>query len=164
MKHKRDRRFITASLVVINLLVWQNASHWYGEWSLKTLAYAKEYEAPQIEQIELIQLRGDATPEVMDAFFAAAEKHGADPTVMSDIIWAETKWRNEQSRLRYTFTDPSRGIVKGERERSYCYAQIHLPDHTEYTEEELSEPEVCFGFLAKEVARGNTGIFYAYKN
>ena len=121
---------------------------------------ALAHEAPDIE---LVELRGDATPEVMDAFFAAAEKHGADTTVMYDIVWAESKWQNRQSDLHYTFTDPRRGIVEGDRERSYCYAQIHRPDHLHYTVEKLLDPEVCFDFLAREVARGNTGIFYAYK-
>ena len=34
-----------------------------------------------------------------------------------------------QSRERYTFTDHRRGIVAGQRERSFCIFQIHEPDH-----------------------------------
>lgn len=61
---------------------------------------------------------------------------------------------NIQSYVKYNFTDVRRGIVEGDRERSFGLAQIHLPDHPNVTMEEAKNPEFALDFMASHLSKG----------
>lgn len=76
--------------------------------------------------------------------------------VSFDEVWkkmgCETQWTYDpamQSKVKYNFSDARRGIVYGEREKSYGLAQIHLPDHPETTYEQATDPYYSADFIAK---------------
>ena len=51
-----------------------------------------------------------------------------EPFVAKEVARLESTYKMVQSNLTYKFTDASRGIYKGDRERSFCFFQIHEPD------------------------------------
>ncbi len=61
-----------------------------------------------------------------------------------------------QSGAIYNFSDPKRGIVKGERERSFGLSQIHMPDNRATTIEQAIDPDYALDFMGRELAAGNT--------
>lgn len=67
-----------------------------------------------------------------------------------------------QSTVRYNFSDPKRGIVKGEREKSFGLAQIHLPDHPNITLEQAQDADFALDFMAEHLSRGDV-IWYCMK-
>ena len=66
---------------------------------------------------------------------------------------------NLQSRLKYTFDDPKRGIVKGEREKSFGLVMIHLPDHADISLAEATNPDFAIEWMVKEWSKGNKGMW-----
>ena len=101
-----------------------------------------------------------------------AARHGANAKEMYDTIAkCENKALNpnQQSGHRYDFSSPKRNIVKGEQERSYGLAMIHLPDHPTISHENATDPEFALEWMAKEFADGresqwtcHTKLFGAY--
>jgi hypothetical protein len=101
-----------------------------------------------------------------------ATRHGANAKEMYDTIAkCENKALNpnQQSGHRYDFNSPKRDIVKGDQERSYGLAMIHLPDHPTITLENATDPEFALEWMAKEFAAGresqwtcHTKLFGAY--
>lgn len=67
-----------------------------------------------------------------------------------------------QSYVKYNFSSPQRGIVKGEREKSYGLAQIHLPDHPKITREQATDIEYSLNFIGENLSKGNI-IWYCLK-
>jgi hypothetical protein len=45
------------------------------------------------------------------------------------VAWAESQFQMIQSREIYPESNPRKGIVAGDREKSFCIFQIHEPDH-----------------------------------
>lgn len=64
-----------------------------------------------------------------------------------------------QSEVKYNFSDHKRGIVKGEQEKSWGLAQIHLPDHPNITLEQATDIDFSLNFMAKEYSKGHN-IWY----
>ncbi len=60
-----------------------------------------------------------------------------------------------KSTARYTFSDPKRGIVKGELEKSRGLCQIHEPDNPGISKETTEDPYWCIDFMIKETKNGN---------
>lgn len=89
-----------------------------------------------------------------------SKEYGVSETIMVGIIDCESSWDTTlQSKHLYSFSDPRRSIVKGERERSYGLVQIHLPDHPNVTLEQATDPEFAVDFLAKNIAQGRLGMW-----
>lgn len=95
-----------------------------------------------------------------------AEKYKVSEDLITDLIDCETSHTFNpvmQSNIRYNFSSSKRGIVKGERERSYGLAQIHLPDHPEVSYEQAINAEFAIEFMAKNIADGQVGMWSCYK-
>lgn len=94
-----------------------------------------------------------------------SKEYGVSESLMVDIINCEnTSWDTTlQSKLPYSFSDPKRGIVIGERERSYGLVQIHLPSHPSVSYEEATDPEFAIDFLAKNIAQGRLSMWSCAK-
>jgi len=91
--------------------------------------------------------------------------YGVSYLVMINVILCENRELDPklQSRLRYSFSDPSRGIYKGEREKSYGISQIHLPSHPNVTLEQATDTEFSVEFMAKAFSKGKQGMWSCYK-
>ena len=77
---------------------------------------------------------------------------------MYEVIKCETGGTFDptiQSQVRYSFTDPDRGIVEGEREESYGIAQIHLKDNPDISIEQATDMDFSIRFMAEEFSKGN---------
>ena len=95
-----------------------------------------------------------------------SEKYNVSEELMTDMIACETSNTNNpsiQSNIRYNFSDSKRGIVKGEREKSFGLAQIHLPDHPEVTYEQATNADFAIQFMAREISEGHANIWSCYK-
>ena len=85
-----------------------------------------------------------------------SKEYGVSEGLMVDVISCENvSWDTTlQSKIKYNFNDPRRGIVFGEREKSYGLVQIHLPDHPYVSYEQATDPEFSIDFMAKNIAEG----------
>lgn len=85
-----------------------------------------------------------------------ALKYGVSKDDMIGVINCENKdWvTDKQSDLPYTFSDPSRGIVKGSRERSFGLAMYHIPDHADMTVEDATNPDYALDRMARDFKAG----------
>lgn len=94
-----------------------------------------------------------------------SKEYGVSEVLMVDIINCEnTPWDTTlQSKHLYSFSDPRRGIVQGERERSYGLVQIHLPDHPSVSYEQATDPEFAIDFLAKNISEGRLSMWSCAK-
>jgi len=94
----------------------------------------------------------ETIPEKINRY---ANKHNVSAEIMTKIMRCENVRLDptKQSDLRYTFSSERRGIVEGERERSFGLVQIHLPDHN-ITYEQATDPDFAIEFLAKSYAQG----------
>ena len=88
-----------------------------------------------------------------------------EPSVMLRTLDCENPAWNpkQQSNIHYDFTDPKRGIVKGDRERSFGLSMIHLPDHPDISYEEATDPVFALTYMADEFAAGRASQWYCYK-
>lgn len=68
-----------------------------------------------------------------------------------------------QSQLRYTFSDPERGIYEGGIERSFGISQIHLPDHPHVSKAQAQDPDFSVEFMAKAFKEGNQSWWTCYR-
>lgn len=69
-----------------------------------------------------------------------------------------------QSNLRYTFSDPKRGIIKGERELSFGVVQISLPHHPYISKEQALDEDFALNYLADQLAKGKGNMWTCYRN
>jgi hypothetical protein len=79
------------------------------------------------------------------------QPHGISATAVYELIKYETSGTfdpKQKSNVRYNFSDPKRGIVKGEIEDSKGWCQLHKPDF-KGTEAERESPEYCLNFIIK---------------
>lgn len=94
-----------------------------------------------------------------------AEAHGVSFYVMDVVITCESGWDYDiDSKLRYTYSDPARGIYRGELEQSFGLAQIHLPHWPDITEEQAKDPVFALNFMAKKLATGKGYLWTCYRN
>lgn len=59
-----------------------------------------------------------------------------------------------QSRVKYNFSAPNRGIVEGTQEMSFGLAQIHLPDHPKISYEQATDVDFAINFMAESYSKG----------
>lgn len=94
-----------------------------------------------------------------------AKKYKVSSEVMFNVMLCENRELDPrlQSRLRYSFSDPSKGIYEGEREMSYGLSQIHLPSHPNVTIEQATDTEFSVEFMAKAFSKGKQSMWSCYK-
>jgi hypothetical protein len=148
---------------------------------LPALAFAQPVDAPYIEYVDqtiaLLQADAPRTPPVAldlprgavlapeptteDQIRDIAVLHGIDPDKYLALIKCENKALdpNQQSNLRYAFSDPRRGIVKGEREKSWGLLQIHLPDHPGVTMSQATSAEWSLAWGAQHIKDGHSWMW-----
>lgn len=96
-------------------------------------------------------------PSVEDKIHLYADKYGVSFDKMYRIIDCETAHTFDpqiQSSVKYNFSSTKRGIIRGERERSYGLAQIHLPDHPSITIEQATDVDFALNFMAENLSKG----------
>jgi len=106
-------------------------------------------------------------PDIESLITQFSAQYGVSEYVMYEVIRCETAGTFDpsiQSFVYYTFTDPSIGIYKGEREKSYGLAQIHLPHHPDITYEQATDPEFALEFLASNLSAGRGYLWTCYRN
>lgn len=148
---------------------------------LPALAFAQPVDAPYqayvAETIQLLQADAPVTPHttqdlprgevltpqptVEAQIRDIAVLHGIDPDKYLALIKCENKALdpNAQSNLRYPFSDSKRGIVKGERERSFGLLQSHLPDHPDITMAQATSAEWSLNWGAEHIKAGRTWMW-----
>jgi hypothetical protein len=97
---------------------------------------------------------------------AATSKYGVSFSEVWYTIGCETGGTYDptiQSDVKYNFNDARRGIVYGDRERSYGLAQIHLPDHPSVTYDMATDPEYAIDFIASNWSK-HSGWWYSWVN
>jgi len=107
-----------------------------------------------------IQLESKSDEQVAhELTLKASIKYNVSFNELWETIGCETQWTyisSLQSYQLYRFSDPKRGIVKGQRELSYGLAQIHLPDHPEVTLQQATDPVFATDFIAKNWTKHKT--------
>ena len=94
-----------------------------------------------------------------------SEKYKVSEDLMTDIIGCETAHTFNpvmQSTVKYNFSSSKRGIVKGQQERSYGLAQIHLPDHPGVSYEQAIDKDFALDFMASNIAKGRVKMWSCY--
>lgn len=123
-------------------------------------AVVEQYPRPAIIEVDI-----DWTEErIKKEVWSAAAKYNTFPEKMWSVMKCENAALDPtlQSYHRYTFSDPSRGIHIGEREKSFGLSQIHLPDH-DVTYEQATDPEFAIDYMAKHFAEGKASLWSCYK-
>ena len=94
-----------------------------------------------------------------------AELHGANSEEMIATIDCENAaWDpSQQSLLEYNFSSQERMITKGEQERSYGLAMIHIPDHPTISIDMAKDPHFALDWMAKEFASGREWQWTCYR-
>lgn len=114
---------------------------------------------PAEAQISLKASSTSKTEEssVEDQIKFYAQKYAIDPDKYFALVSCENKELdpNAQSNLTYKFSDPSRGIKKGQREQSYGLLQIHSPDHQDITIAQMTSADFSLDWGAREIAAGH---------
>ena len=96
-----------------------------------------------------------------------AKQYNVSERDMVAVIECETAgtWdTNIQSYVKYNFSSAKRGIIKGDRERSYGLSQIHLPDHPYITISEAKDATYSIEFMARAFSKGKQGWWSCYNN
>lgn len=94
-----------------------------------------------------------------------AKEYNVSASQMLTTIRCENKPLdpNQQSGHRYDFNSPKRGIVKGDQERSFGLAMIHLPDHPSVSHAQATDPEYAIDFMAKHFAKGEQTMWTCWR-
>lgn len=101
-----------------------------------------------------------------DEINKASLKHGTNSDqIYSTIAKCENKEIEPslQSGHVYDFNSEKRGIVKGEREKSFGLAMIHLPDHPDISYDQATNPEFAIDWMASEFAAGRQNQWTCYR-
>lgn len=87
-----------------------------------------------------------------------ARKYGISEARFRALVLCENRSLDptKQSDLYYQFSDPRRGIIIGERERSYGLLQIHLPDHPDVSYSQAIDPDYSLNWGAQRISVGWT--------
>jgi hypothetical protein len=105
------------------------------------------------------------TEELKQLARSIAREYNLDEEKFVAVVAHETAntWDPKiQSYIKYKFADPKRGIVIGEREKSFGLAQIHLPDHPNVTKEQATNPEFALRFMAEKWSEGRMAMWSGY--
>lgn len=116
-----------------------------------------------VKEPEVVELKAcEVSVEKCVEWFA--KEYKVSQEVMINVIKCENRELDPklQSRLRYSFSDPSKGIYKGEREQSYGLVQIHLPAHPSVTLEQATDVEFSIEFMAKAFSQGRQSMWSCY--
>lgn len=99
--------------------------------------------------------------DYIDLAYFYANMYGVSGDYMVSLVNCENgSWDPErQAMLKYAFSDPKRGIVKGEQEQSWGLAMIHLPDHPSVSLEQAQDADFSLNFMAEHLSRGQN-IWY----
>ena len=155
-----DRLPFTMKLYVLSFVV------------LPLLAFASPVDAPYMEYVAqmtpqeaqnapindfVLKVEDRHVPTVEEQIQAIATLHGINPQKFLALVKCENLSLdpNLQSNLRYNFSDPKLGIVKGTRERSYGLLQIHAPSHPGITMAQMTSAEWSLNWGAEQIAKGN---------
>ena len=139
---------------------------------LPLLAFASPVDAPYLEYVGqfapseaqnapisdfLLKVGDIPIMTVEEQIRAISVVHGVDPDKFLALVKCENLALdpNLQSNLRYNFSDPKLGIVKGTRERSYGLLQIHAPSHPNITMQQMTSAEWSLNWGAEQIAKGN---------
>lgn len=100
-------------------------------------------------------------PTIEEQIRDIAVLHGINPDKYLALIKCENKDLdpNQQSNLKYNFSDPKRGIVKGSREISFGLLQAHLPDHPDITIAQATSAEWSLNWGAKHIKEGRAWMW-----
>lgn len=167
--------FLTAGMIATALLVIASAK--YREAVVNaTVVYTAEAYSETAKNLEeqLVEIAEPKTilvevewskETIKDEVWRAAAKYNTFPDKMWKVMLCENKDLNPtlQSFHTYKYSDPTRGIIAGEREKSFGLAQIHLPDHPSISYEQATNPEFAIDFMAKNFAEGNARWWSCYK-
>lgn len=123
------------------------------------------YEKFEVTEITLIETTADSSNvQYHDMAVQVAINHNLDVQLFTSTIACESNFNPTiQSNHRYNFNDPSRGIVKGEQERSYGIVQIHIPDH-DITIEQAQDPVFALNWMAEKWANGYPHLWSCYRH
>ncbi len=93
-----------------------------------------------------------------------AQKYKVSESEMLRVLNCENNTGDPklQSSLVYDRDHPEWGVVKGEREKSFGYCQIHLPSHPDVTYEQAIDPEFCAEFMAKKFSENRQSEWMCY--
>lgn len=163
--------FVVGGMATSNLLVWLIPPAAVAPMMVPHDVAAKEVAPPEatapdpvpdpvpVPPIEAVPA-APSSPAPFDVEIVAyAAKYGVSAPLMRRIIECETANTFDpkiQSFVRYAYSRPAYGIVKGDRERSFGLAQIHLPDNPRISYEQATDPDFALNFMASEIAAGNT--------
>lgn len=156
-KHKTKKRIGTIQLT---LILWVVVAVFAIVTKPNIILYVATAETPVIEEpLEII----DMTP--MGIMHRAAVDNHIDEKEFIATMKCENVTMNPtlQSYALYTFSDPKRGIKKGEREKSYGPAQYHLPDHPDITYEQATDMEWAYNRAAQDWAKGLKNQWSCYR-
>jgi len=94
-----------------------------------------------------------------------AEEYKVSKELMYKIMDCENPARDPelQSHVKYNFSDPKRGIIKGERELSWGLVQIHAPDWPEVSLEQATDAEFSIRFLAYHLSEDRGYLWSCYR-
>lgn len=134
-------------------------------------AQAEPVQQPQQVVISLTEkLQSADLTERRELLRAQVEKsartHGANTEqIYATIAKCENKEIDpkQQSGHVYDFNSEKRGIVKGEREKSFGLAMIHLPDHPDISYSQATDPEFAIDWMASEFAAGRQNQWTCYR-
>lgn len=98
-----------------------------------------------------------AKAEIVERIHYYADKYNVSFDKMYRVVECETAGTFNpqiQSQVKYNFSSPQRGIVKGEQEKSYGLSQIHLPDHPSVSLRQATDIDFSLNFLAENLSKG----------
>jgi len=150
---------ILLALVCVGYIWWLD----YGcenvgimTWHGKECMEAPTSNFADAQTIQLIEIKGQATPELMNKIYETAEEYGVDPELMVDIIDCETAGTFDpkiQSKVRFK---------DGTRENSWGLSQIYIDVH-DVTKEQVTNPDFAIRFMAKKLSEGKGHLWSCWK-
>lgn len=105
-----------------------------------------------------LDYKAQAKAEIVEKIHYYSDKYNVSFQRVYNTIDCETAHTLNpfiQSNVKYNFSSAKRGIVKGEREKSYGLAQIHLPDHPKITSEQATNEDFAIEFMVREYSLGH---------
>lgn len=106
------------------------------------------------DKVKEIPHNSPITSDRIRLAYKKADEAGINGDVLLHVAWCESGLLNVQSALHYTFSDASRGIVKGDQERSYGWYMVHTPDH-DVTADQALNVEWAIGWAIDQIKDGN---------
>ena len=106
---------------------------------------------------EVVDIEVDSRADIIRKISLYSEKYNVPYQKLYNTIECETAHTFDtkiQSQVKYNFSAPSRGIVKGEQEKSFGLAQIHLPDHPKISYEQATDSDFAIEFMAQHYSKG----------